>query len=305
MTVLRPEAAPGTSATARRRRRQLLIPVILILVGVIVLIYPVMATNFNNVKQRQFAERYHSEVEAAPDHQLSDALAAARAYNATLPGVPILDPWLTQANGPPESEAYQAYLAQLNAFDTMARVRVPSVNIDLPIHHGTTDGALATGAGHLYGTALPVGGSNTHAVMTSHTAFSNATLFDHLDKVTEGDLILIDVYGETLAYQVDQLKVVLPTEIGDLRAQPGQDQLTLFTCTPYAVNTHRLLVRGHRVPYNPAEDARTSPITGGLTFEPWMYGMIAGALGGVVMLGVLIVVNRRRTGASAARASTG
>lgn len=104
----------------------------------------------------------------------------------------------------------------------------------------------------------------------------------------------INVYGETLAYQVDQIKIVLPNEISDLHAEPGKDQLTLFTCTPYAVNTHRLLVRGHRIPYNAVKDtSKDSPIQG-FVLEPWMYGMIAGAAGGLLLLGLLIALNKRR-----------
>lgn len=298
---------PARAAEGRapgKRGLNKVIPILLVLIGVIVLLYPVVATNFNNIKQRQFAQTYDNHVEQAAPHELADALAAARAYNATLDGVPILDPWLTRVSKEPESGPYQAYQGQLNKFDAMARVRVPTGKIDLPVYHGTTDPILAKGAGHLYGTALPVGGDGTHAVLTSHTAFANATLFDHLVDVKEGDTIYIDVYGETLAYQVDQIKIVLPNEISDLHAEPGKDQLTLFTCTPYAVNTHRLLVRGHRVPYNPAKDvAKDSPVDA-ITIEPWMYGMIAGAVGGLALLGVLIAVNRRRQKRRAAAAQS-
>lgn len=285
-----PKREPGR----KRRWFNALLPIVLVLVGIVVLLYPVFATQFNNIKQREFAQTYNKDVQAAPVDNLKDNLQAARAYNATLDGTPILDPWLTRVSKEPESGPYTAYKNQLSMFDAMARVRVPEVGIELPVYHGTTDDVLAKGAGHLYGTSLPVGGEGTHAVLTSHTAFSNATLFDHLKDVKEGDVIYIDVYGETLAYQVDQIKVVLPNEIGDLTATPGQDQLTLFTCTPYAVNTHRLLVCGHRIPYVPAADKTKDAVAPKFVMEPWMYRMLIGAGVSVLLLATMIALNVRR-----------
>lgn len=248
-----PPPAPASPERARRAtknggRWQQLIPLLLTLAGVIVLLYPVMATQYNNVKQREFSQQYAQEVEQVNPTDLHADVEAARAYNAQLEGVPILDPWLLKVTGPPESGPYAQYEGQLNRFSVMARVKVPSVNIDLPVYHGTTDDVIAKGVGHLYGTSLPVGGMDSHAVLTSHTGMASATLFDHLDKVAEGDLMFIEVAGETLAHRVDQIKIILPNEISDLTTVEGRDYLTLFTCTPYAVNTHRLLVRGERVP---------------------------------------------------------
>ena len=152
------------------------------------------------------------------------------------------------------------------------------------------DDVIAKGAGHLYGTSLPVGGVGTHAVLTSHTGMSNATLFDHLTQVGEGDLMYVDVYGETLAYQVDSIKVILPTEIDELHVVPGADLLTLFTCTPYAVNTHRLLVTGHRVPFDPVKaPVAASPLTSLLSLEPWMIGLIGGAVVALALIVVIVV----------------
>ena len=145
-----------------------------------VLLYPVLATQFNNMKQREFAAKYHEEVVQAPPEVLDEELKDAREYNSTLRGVPILDPWLKLNGTDPGSKPYQLYRSKLSKFTAMARVRVPSADIDLPVYHGTTDDVIAKGAGHLYGTSLPVGGTGTHAVLTSHTGMSNATLFDHL-----------------------------------------------------------------------------------------------------------------------------
>lgn len=285
----------GRRASRRVARRRQIVPILLVLIGISVLVYPIVATQYNNVKQREFAQNYHHEVVAADPTKLLESLASARAYNSTLQGVPILDPWLTKVNGPPSSGPYSTYLSQLSDLGAMARVRVPSAKIDLPVYHGTSDDTIAKGVGHLYGTSLPVGGAGTHTVLTSHTGMSNATLLDHLIDVKQGDLFFIDVAGETLAYEVDQIKVVLPTEIKDLIAEPGQDLATLFTCTPYAVNSHRLLVRGHRVPFEGkvAEVAKAAEEPG-FVMETWMWWLVGAAGASAVLLVVIVVTNRRR-----------
>ena len=287
--------AAGRRATRRVQRRRQIVPILLVLLGISTMVYPVVASQYNNVKQREFAQSYHAAAQAANPADLSASLASARAYNSTLQGVPILDPWLTKVNGPPSSGPYSTYLSQLSDLGAMARVRVPSAKIDLPVYHGTSDDTIAKGVGHLYGTSLPVGGAGTHTVLTSHTGMSNATLLDHLIDVKQGDLFFIDVAGETLAYEVDQIKVVLPTEIKDLIAEPGQDLATLFTCTPYAVNSHRLLVRGHRVPFEGkvAEVAKAAEEPG-FVMETWMWWLVGAAGASAVLLVVIVVTNRRR-----------
>lgn len=269
-----------------RRAANVIIPSVLVLAGVSVLLYPVLATQWNNHKQHAFAEQYASAVKEVPDAALEEALASARQYNTTINGIPILDPYLEDVEDP-KSKAFDRYMGELSLLDTMARVRVPSVRIDLPVRHTTNDDVLAEGVGHLYGTSLPVGGTGTHAVLTSHTGMSDATLFDNLHTVKEGELMLIDVYGETLAYEVDQIKVVLPEEISDLTPVEGKDYLTLFTCTPYAVNTHRLLVRGHRVPYTPEKDEEARRNGSGFIMQSWMWWLLAAALLGLVSLGAI------------------
>ena len=153
-----PSPSPGDQLRTRRPARRPWIPLLLVLAGVLVLLYPVLATQFNNVKQHEFASEYTREVAQAAPEQLQDDLAKARAYNASLSGVPILDPWLTRDSTDPRSAPYRAYLGQLSHFSMMGRIRVPAVQIDLPMDHGTSDEVIARGAGHLYGTSLPVGG---------------------------------------------------------------------------------------------------------------------------------------------------
>lgn len=217
-TIERPAPRPAPAPTgatrrgrARLRRRQRLhriIPVLLMLAGAVVLAYPVGATFYNNHKQSEFARSYISQVEAAPPAVLNADLARARAYNASLKPALLRDPW---TEGKSELTAdYRDYLAQLNRFDTMARLRIPAIKVDLPVQHGTSDQTLSRAVGHFFGSALPVGGSGSHSVLTAHSSFGNATLFDHLPDLGIGDQFLLDVYGETLTYRVDQVKTVLP-----------------------------------------------------------------------------------------------
>lgn len=291
LTETPPAPAPSAPAPPRRRARAWL-ALLVVLAGVLVLLYPVAASQFNNVKQREFAEKYSQQTASLEPSTLKAALDRAHQYNAQLSGVPILDPWLTQAAGSP-SDAYADYASQLNDFDAMARLRVPVIGVDLPVRHGTSDKVLATGVGHLYGTALPVGGAGTHTVLTSHTGLPDATLFDRLVDVKLGDQIYVEVYGETLAYQVDRIDIVLPEQTDKLLPVADEDLLTLVTCTPYAVNTHRLLVRGHRVPF----DAATADLAADaprLVLQPWMYGLIGLALACLLVTALIVLISRRR-----------
>lgn len=250
-------------------------PVALLLLGAAVLLYPVVATTYNNHRQQEFARDYAAQVQGADSSMLADQLARARAYNDALePGL-LRDPWdpATSASSP----AYRAYLDQLAQFDAMARIRIPSIGVDLPVLHGTSDGTLARGVGHLFGSTLPVGGAGTHAVLTGHSSLAEATMFDHLPDVRVGDAFFIDVYGRTLAYQVDRIDVVLPDEMGSLGRVDGEDYVTLVTCTPYAVNSHRLLVRGHRVADPAVAGAPARAGAAGLGIESWMWPRLIGA----------------------------
>lgn len=267
--------------------RARIIAVALLLVGVAVLVYPVIATRLNDERHHEMAREYDQQWRQSSPTALHQSIERARKYNRTLRGVPILDPWLTQVTGQ-TSGPYRQYLGELAEFDAMARVRVPSVGIELPVRHGTGEEAITTGAGHLYGTSLPVGGEGTHAVMTSHTGLGDATLFDRLADVQQGEVILVDVAGSTLAYRVDDISTVVPTDIQSLRPVPGHDYLTLFTCTPYAVNTHRLLVRAERIPHTQQvvqQHLEAPREADGMT--PWMWWMLGGALVGLLAAGGL------------------
>ena len=213
-----------------------------------------------------------------PYPQAENELKAAHDYNERLAasGQPILgeavDPFSSaggssSASGNEDSAASEdtEYQSLLDTGDgVMGSVNIPKISVELPIYHGTSEEALADGAGHLYGTSLPVGGLNTHAVITGHRGLVSAPMFTRLDEMHEGDYFYIDIMGEKLGYMVDNITVIEPDDTSKLRVVPGEDRVTLMTCTPYGVNTHRMLVSGHRVsiPYpapNPTDvhDART------------------------------------------------
>ncbi len=275
------------AATMRRFAAALMLAVALMLA------YPTVGTIWENQQAREAAAQQAQQAETLKRQQpekVEQALRDAHAYNQSLAGVPLADPYTAPSEH--DVAAYDNYLHQLADTDVMGRIRVPNVSIDLPIHHGTSDEAMRTGAGHLYGTALPVGDTGARPVLSTHTGLRSATLFDRLSDVKVGDMFYVDVYGETLAYEVTSIDVITPDQIEALAPVPGKDLVTLMTCTPYAVNSHRLLVTGERIPYNPETDPAATTTTPGpvefilntITPLPWYMRLM-----GVVSLGALIM----------------
>ncbi|MDO4901006.1 MAG: class C sortase [Actinomyces sp.] len=258
------------------------LPFILALAGALVLAYPVLATQHNNARQQEIADQYQARMDSASPDLLGAELAGADKYNRELASSPILDPWLDQQR--PDTPQYQAYLAELDLDQVMAQIVIPKIHVDLPIYHGTEADTLAQGVGHLFGTALPVGGTSTHSVLTGHTGLGSATLFDDLTKLQEGDAFYLTAAGRTLKYEVNDIRVVLPTETDSLNKVPGEDLVTLITCTPYGVNTHRLLVTGTRVPMDPVQAAAEQAAATPAPMRGWMLWLI-GAV--VAILSVL------------------
>lgn len=253
---------------SRRRSPLRLRGIVYLVLSILVFLTPVVLTHLKNVEQHRIAESYSSNVaRLTPDERVT-MFEAAREYNRRLPQVGAPDPWVNGVDT--QSPAYREYLQLLQVQGTLARLRVPSVGIDLPVYHGTQNDVLAHGVGHLYGTALPVGGEGSHAVLTGHTGLATLTMFDNLTHMKTGDIFTVEVMGETLAYQVDQIETVLPEDIQAIKAEPGKDYLTLVTCTPYGINSHRLLVRGQRteLPAGHIEQEYRSP------WQPWMIAAI-------------------------------
>ena len=201
------------------------------------------------------SEKYHSDVETTyteaiadtDDAELTAQREAAEQYNVMLSGAAIAE---GGASAPP-----MAYAQQLTVGGVMAYVDIPKINVYLPVQHGTDADTLEKSVGHVVGTSLPVGGSSTHAVLSAHSGMASSRLFSDIEQLAVGDMFYIHVLGEVLAYQVDNIATVLPTDTSLLQIEDGKDYVTLVTCTPFGINTHRLLVRGHRIPYAPEQEA--------------------------------------------------
>ena len=279
------------SKRAKKKRKVIngnaLIAFVLVVVGLGVLLYPVAATQWNNFQQRRAADEYSQLEKQAPPEALNTAWDDAHAYNADLGQISVQDAWTTSDDeDSPEYKRYEKYLSVLSETDALGRVVIPSINSDLPIYHGTSEKALTRGAGHLYGTDFPVGGKGKgegrHSALSAHTGLQDATMWDNLEKVQKGDAFYIAVSGKKLKYEVDDIQVVEPSDTSSIRREEGKDLVTLITCTPYGINTHRLLVTGHRVPMDPGDD---SVFDGsGMQWQWWMWAILAAAALIVLML---------------------
>lgn len=223
---------------------------IIFLAGLSLLLYPFVANQWNNYRQKQLISGYEqvvSEKEAAEGIDYDAERKKAEDYNEALLPCVLPDSFaLAESSG-----VDPVYMNTLNIAgdEMMGSVEIPKINIKIPIYHTTEEEVLNKGAGHLEGSSLPVGGANTHAVISAHRGLPSASLFTDLDQMKVGDHFLIHVLDETLCYEVDKISVVKPEDTSALAVEDGQDLVTLLTCTPYGVNTERLLVRGHRVPY--------------------------------------------------------
>lgn len=277
--------APDKKKTPLKWRLLTIAPPILLLAGILVLLYPVFATQYNNARQERIASEFSAVAENAGPDAVAESLRRADEYNLKASESPILDPWLDAQR--PGTAQYQDYLSQLNLNDVMATIKIPSIDVNLPIYHGTDTATLDKGIGHLFGTALPVGGESTHTVLTGHTGLGNATMFDQLTSVKMGDYFYIETAGRHLKYQVTDIRVVLPHETESLNKVEGKDLATLITCTPYGVNTHRLLVTGERVPMDEEAVAAEAAQVKGSVMKPWMIAVLVSV---VVILGIAGVI---------------
>lgn len=236
-----------------KKKRSTVIIYIIFLVGLSLLLYPFISNQWNDYRQKQLISRYEEVLEskeAAGDVDYNLEMNQAQAYNeALLPSI-LPDSFAVAAA---TEEEDKTYMSCLNITDDgmMGMIEIPKINVKLPLYHTTEKEVLEKAVGHLEGSSLPVGGENTHSVVSAHRGLPSATLFTDLDKLEKGDHFLVYVLDETLSYEVDQILVVKPEETDVLAVEADKDLMTLLTCTPYGVNSDRLLVRGHRVPYEP------------------------------------------------------
>jgi len=263
------------------------------LIALGITLYPMISTWYNERHQAEVHILYQEKVEQVDNTKLIEAKELAVAYNQTiLPGAQDEDSFSKEALLS-ASENYGSLL-NLAGDGIMGYVEVPTIGVTLPIFHGTNNSTLERGVGHLLGSSLPVGGESTHSVLTAHSGMASQKMFSDLDRLKIGDIFFLDVLGEKLAYQVDQIKTVLPYDTTFLQTEIGNDLCTLVTCTPFGVNTHRLLVRGTRIEYEEAEviveeKLETEEPVKSTWEQQYLQGILIG-LGAVFVLGLVVFI---------------
>lgn len=261
-------------------------------IGLIISLYPLISNIYSRINQIQVINDYTEDIKEIDTKQIAKELELANAYNRKLNQTIVLtDPFDPSAI----DMADDAYYDILNYTEdgVMAYINIPKIDVNLPIYHGTDNEHMLKGVGHLVGTSFPVGGIDTHAVLSAHSGLSTAELFTNLADLKKGDLFYIHVLDDVLAYEVDKINVVKPDETNDLKIVPGQDYVTLVTCTPYGINSHRLLVRGHRVEYDPdLEKQESKKANNDVWFKEYIKSIVSG-IGIIVLIIIFIVVLKR------------
>lgn len=262
-----------------------IILIFVFLIGLSLLLYPSLSNYWNSFHASRAIATYAEQTANLEEDTCSELLAAAESYNDALPSRGN-----TFSLSDAENETYQSLL-NIGGTGIMGYIEIDSLDVSLPIYHGTDEAVLQIAVGHLDWSSLPVGGESTHCVLSGHRGLPSAKLFTNLDKLTEGDTFVLRVLDEVLTYEVDQTLIVEPHEIDALRIVPGEDLCTLVTCTPYGVNTHRLLVRGHRVENSP--EALTVHVTAdALQIEPIIVAPLIAAPILLVLLIALLLPRR-------------
>lgn len=264
-----------------------IILIVVFLVGLSLLLYPTVSDYWNSMHQSKAIAGYAEAVADLDDDIYEQLWADAQSYNETL----------IESGGPREltDEEREEYEAQLNVSGNgiIGYIEIPKISCSLPIYHGTDEGVLQIAIGHIEGSSLPVGGESTHCVLSGHRGLPSAKLFTDLDQLVEGDTFVLRVLDETLTYEVDQILIVLPNELEALQIEEGKDYCTLVTCTPYGVNSHRLLVRGHRVAS--AVDANAARVTAdAMQIEPVLIAPLVAVPMLLLLLIYLLVSTHKR-----------
>lgn len=220
--------------------------ILIFVLGLMIAIYPIISNYYYTVENNNQVKDFQEAVAEMPDKEVLERIDLAKAYNDTLDPSRLADPYTER-----EKKGVENYARMLEVREKIGYIDVPKINQQIPVYAGTSEDILQHACGHLEGTSLPIGGKDTHAVITAHRGLPQVKLFRDLDKMEVGDLFFFTNVKETLAYKVDQILVVEPWDFEPVLVVEGKDLMTLLTCTPYMINSHRLLVRGHRVPYVP------------------------------------------------------
>lgn len=256
-----------------------------IVAGLCLILYPTVSNILKNIAFQNNIHTYTAAVAELDENAYAEYITAAQAYNEAL----------FERGGPfasLDAADYAVYdrLLRVSGTDIMGYVIIEKINVTLPIYHGTSDEVLQNGIGHLEGTSLPIGGENTHSVISGHRGLPSATLFTNLDRLIIGDTFHIRVLGETLTYEIDQITAVAPNDWSELKIAGGMDYCTLLTCTPYAVNTHRMLVRGHRIETPPEELDTEVQWYQAVADQNWKLILLIAAAGVLVLAIITVIV---------------
>lgn len=269
---------------------RVLLPALIFLLGFAVLFYPVFSDLWNQHRQNSLISSYDNTVAALPEETTSELLEQARAYNAGLDKA--FHDAFTGDTLPPDDVYWS--LLDPDGSGIMGYLEIPKISLRLPIYHGTSEASLQRGVGHLAGTSLPVGGEGTHSVLSAHRGLPSALLFTDLDQLQVGDQFYITVVGEKLAYAVDQILVVEPDQVSALTADDSGDYVTLLTCTPYGVNTHRLLVRGSRTALDEQEDSTVTALQQTVHSFGWKGKLLLALLALLIAAALVAIVRRKK-----------
>lgn len=258
-----------------------------LLAGALLLLYPTISDYWNSLHQSRAIASYAEQVADLDDNMYEQLWADARAYNEILGS--------STSRFVMTDEQKKVYDALLNIAGNgvMGYIEIPKIKCNLPIYHGTDESVLQIAIGHVQGSSLPVGGAGTHCVLSGHRGLPRAKLFTDIDQLTEGDVFLLRVLDETLTYEVDQIRTVLPDELDDLAIEEGKDYCTLVTCTPYGINSHRLLVRGHRVE-NQASASTIRVTADAMQIEPLLIAPLVAAPMLLVLLVIVLIPHRTK-----------
>lgn len=262
--------------------------VLVFLVGLSLLLYPTVSDYWNSLHQTRAIASYAETVANIDSETYEMLLEEARKYNSALAETGIR--WNLSEK---DKEEYNSLL-RVSGSAMIGYIEITSIDVYLPIYHGTDDSVLRLGVGHLEGTSLPVGGESTHAVISGHRGLPSAKLFTDLDKLNEGDTFILRILDETLTYEVDQILIVEPEDVSTLKIEEGKDYCTLVTCTPYGINTHRLLVRGHRIENEKAGSVRVT--ADAMQIETVLVAPIVAVPMLAVLLLVLLLKTRKKRG---------
>lgn len=243
------ETTKNTNKKTRKRKKKQWPFLVVFILGLLVMSYPLVSRFYYRIESTQQVEYFDDEKKKLTEAEVRKRIELAHAFNKSLNNVISTDPYVKKRM----EAGRQEYARMLEINELIGHVEIPKIDADIPIYAGTVEDVLQKGAGHLEGTSLPVGGSSTHTVITAHSGLPTAKLFTDLSKLKVGDKFFIHNLSQVLAYEVDQIRTVEPSNFSDLLITPHKDYATLLTCTPIMINTHRLLVRGHRVAYKPHE----------------------------------------------------